>query len=84
MGQGAATNNCAIQLTKAAEMHGRAFVANNFYLEVVNELKKQQRSKEFQKVLEHLLELHLLHIFFRHLGDILRVSTKFLILKFDN
>lgn len=73
LGQGSATNNSALQLTKAAEMHGRAYVASNFYHEVLNDNKKAKRSKEFQQVLENLLELHLLQIFFRHLGDIIRV-----------
>ncbi|KAM7341953.1 acyl-coenzyme A oxidase 1-like [Cochliomyia hominivorax] len=70
--QAIAQNNSALHLVKAAEMHGRAYVASNFYEEVINGHKRKSRSPEFQKVLENLLELHLLHIFLQHLGDILK------------
>lgn len=74
LSQPTAINNTALELTKAAELHGRVFVASSFYEEVVQGKNRDQRSPEFQKVLENLLELHLLQTFFRHLGDILRVS----------
>ncbi|XP_065369280.1 probable peroxisomal acyl-coenzyme A oxidase 1 [Calliphora vicina] len=67
-----AFNNTALVMTRAAELHGRAFVSSNFHESVVNDEAKNKRSPEFQKVLENLLELYLLHTFFRHLGDILR------------
>ena len=67
-------NNTGLELTKAAELHGHAFVADTFYEEVVNGKNRRERSVEFQKVLENLLELHLLNTFFRHMGDVLRVS----------
>ncbi|XP_061392964.1 probable peroxisomal acyl-coenzyme A oxidase 1 [Musca vetustissima] len=70
--QTAAVNHSGLELTKAAELHGRAYVADNFYQEVVKNPKHSQRSPQFQRVLENMLELHLLQIFFRHLGDILR------------
>uniref|UniRef100_A0A1I8NUH3 Acyl-coenzyme A oxidase n=1 Tax=Stomoxys calcitrans TaxID=35570 RepID=A0A1I8NUH3_STOCA len=70
--QPVAVNNTALELTKAAELHGRVNVAGNFYQEVVNGKGKDKRSPQFQKVLENLLELHLIQTFFRHLGDILR------------
>ena len=72
--QNVAVNNTGLELTKAAELHGRAFVADSFYEEVVNGKNRQARSVAFQKVLENLLELHLLNTFFRQLGDNLRVS----------
>lgn len=72
--QGVAVNNTALELSKAAELHGRVYVASNFYEEVVNSPDKASRSPQFQKVLENMLELHLIQTFFRHLGDILRVS----------
>ncbi|XP_061392965.1 probable peroxisomal acyl-coenzyme A oxidase 1 [Musca vetustissima] len=70
--QPVAVNNTGLELTKAAELHGRVYVASNFYEEVTNGTTKHERSPEFQKVLENLLELHLIQTFFRHLGDILR------------
>ncbi|XP_073813980.1 acyl-coenzyme A oxidase 1-like [Musca autumnalis] len=70
--QPVAVNNTALELTKAAELHGRVYVASNFYEEVINGPTKSERSPQFQKVLENLLELHLIQTFFRHLGDILR------------
>ncbi|KAM7341954.1 acyl-coenzyme A oxidase 1-like [Cochliomyia hominivorax] len=71
LSQAAAHNNTALQSTKAAELYGRAYVASCFYEEVLEIHKRNSRSPELQKVLENLLELHLLHTFFRHLGDIL-------------
>lgn len=71
-----AVNITGLELTKAAELHGRVYVASNFYEEVINGPTKSERSPQFQKVLENLLELHLIQTFFRHLGDILRVSGK--------
>ena len=70
-----AANNTGLELTKAAELHGHAFVADSLYEEVVNGKNRQERSVEFQKVLENLLELHLINTFFRHMGDVLRVSS---------
>ncbi|XP_005182226.3 probable peroxisomal acyl-coenzyme A oxidase 1 [Musca domestica] len=70
--QTAAVNYSGLELTKAAELHGRSYVAGNFYQQIVNSPNKHQRSPQFQKVLENMLELHLIQIFFRHLGDILR------------
>uniref|UniRef100_T1PGZ2 Acyl-CoA oxidase n=1 Tax=Musca domestica TaxID=7370 RepID=T1PGZ2_MUSDO len=70
--QPVAVNNTGLELTKAAELHGRVYVASNFYEEVINGPTKSERSPQFQKVLENLLELHLIQTFFRHLGDILR------------
>ncbi|XP_013101978.2 probable peroxisomal acyl-coenzyme A oxidase 1 [Stomoxys calcitrans] len=70
--QSVAVSKTGQELTKAAELHGRAYVAANFHQEVMHGRNKEQRSPQFQRVLENLLELHLLQIFFRHLGDILR------------
>ncbi|XP_075165722.1 acyl-coenzyme A oxidase 1-like [Haematobia irritans] len=72
LSQSAAVSNTGLELTKAAELHGRAYVASNFYEQVINGTNKHQRSPQFQRVLENLLELYLIQIFFRHLGDILR------------
>ncbi|TMW40742.1 hypothetical protein DOY81_014178 [Sarcophaga bullata] len=55
--QNMTVNNTGLELTKAAELHGRAFVANSFYEEVVNGKNRSERSVEFQKVLENLFRV---------------------------
>ncbi|XP_073844176.1 acyl-coenzyme A oxidase 1-like isoform X1 [Musca autumnalis] len=70
--QTVAVSSTGLELSKAAELHGRVYVAGNFYNQVLYGADKAQRSPQFQKVLENMLELHLIQTFFRHLGDILR------------
>ncbi|XP_054739565.1 probable peroxisomal acyl-coenzyme A oxidase 1 [Anastrepha obliqua] len=66
-----ASNATGIELTQAAELHGRAFVANTFYEEVTGS-SKAKRSASLNKLLEDLLELYLIHTVQRHMADILR------------
>ncbi|XP_049308027.1 probable peroxisomal acyl-coenzyme A oxidase 1 [Bactrocera dorsalis] len=65
-----AFNVTGIELTQAAELHGRAFVANNFFEEVTQ--NRENRSASLNNLLEQLLELYLVHTVQRHMADILR------------
>ncbi|XP_017485813.1 PREDICTED: probable peroxisomal acyl-coenzyme A oxidase 1 [Rhagoletis zephyria] len=71
MPQPEAVNATGIELTQAAELHGRAFVTNNFFEEVTGP-KAAKRSTSLNKVLEDLLELYLVHTVQRHMADVLR------------
>uniref|UniRef100_W8AQW7 Acyl-coenzyme A oxidase n=2 Tax=Ceratitis capitata TaxID=7213 RepID=W8AQW7_CERCA len=68
-----ASNNTGIELTQAAELHGRQFVASAF-LEQITVAKKNQRSVALNSVLENILELYLVQTVLRHMNDILRFT----------
>ncbi|XP_011193063.1 probable peroxisomal acyl-coenzyme A oxidase 1 [Zeugodacus cucurbitae] len=66
-----AFNATGIELTQAAELHGRAFVANTFFEEVTMQ-NSGKRSAALNNLLENLLEFYLVHTVQRHMADILR------------
>uniref|UniRef100_W8C3Q5 Acyl-coenzyme A oxidase n=2 Tax=Ceratitis capitata TaxID=7213 RepID=W8C3Q5_CERCA len=66
-----AANGTGIELTQAAELHGRSFVAATF-LAYVTGPTVSERSAALNRVLERLLELYLVHTALRHLSDILQ------------
>ncbi|XP_067634234.1 acyl-coenzyme A oxidase 1-like isoform X2 [Eurosta solidaginis] len=69
--EGEAANNTGIELTQAAELHGRSFVAVTFLAHVTGP-EAGKRSAAFNDVLENLLELYLVHTALRHLSEILQ------------
>ncbi|EDW91247.1 probable peroxisomal acyl-coenzyme A oxidase 1 [Drosophila yakuba] len=69
--QGAAANNTGIELTRAAELHGRQFVCQTF-LEQITGAKAQKRSPALNRILENVLELFLVQTVLNNLNDILR------------
>ncbi|EDX08069.1 GD11595 [Drosophila simulans] len=69
--QGVAANNTGIELTRAAELHGRQFVCQTF-LEQITGAKAQKRSPALNKILENVLELFLVQTVLNNLNDILR------------
>ncbi|KAH8416236.1 hypothetical protein KR222_011745, partial [Zaprionus bogoriensis] len=66
-----AANHTGIELTQAAELHGRAFVFHSFHAEITG-AKSKQRSSALNRVLEQLLELYLVNVTLKSMGDILR------------
>ncbi|XP_067631927.1 acyl-coenzyme A oxidase 1 [Eurosta solidaginis] len=66
-----AANNTGIELTQAAELHGRQFVAS-VILEQIAGPKSKQRSKELNQVLYNILELYMVQTVLRHMNDIQR------------
>ncbi|KAL7736955.1 hypothetical protein ACLKA6_008816 [Drosophila palustris] len=66
-----AANHTGIELTQAAEIHGRAFVFHSFLNEIVGP-KSKTRSSALNRVLEQLLELYLVNVTLKNLSDILR------------
>ncbi|XP_053963764.1 probable peroxisomal acyl-coenzyme A oxidase 1 [Anastrepha ludens] len=68
-----AANNTGIELTQAAELHGRQFVAS-VILQYVTGAESNQRSKALNLVLENILELYLVQTVLRHMNDILRFT----------
>ncbi|XP_053963812.1 probable peroxisomal acyl-coenzyme A oxidase 1 [Anastrepha ludens] len=69
--EGEAANHTGIELTKAAELHGRSFVAATFLAHVTGP-EAAEHSAAFNRVLQNLLELYLVHTALRHLSDILQ------------
>uniref|UniRef100_A0A0A1WQ23 Acyl-coenzyme A oxidase n=1 Tax=Zeugodacus cucurbitae TaxID=28588 RepID=A0A0A1WQ23_ZEUCU len=69
-----AANNTGIELTQAAELHGRQFVASVFLDQVIG-AKSAERSKALNTVLQNILELYLVQTILRHMNDILRFTT---------
>ncbi|XP_018789528.1 PREDICTED: probable peroxisomal acyl-coenzyme A oxidase 1 [Bactrocera latifrons] len=69
-----AANNTGIELTQAAELHARQFVASVF-LDQITGTKSSKRSKALNSVLENILELYLVQTVQRHMHDILRFTT---------
>ncbi|XP_030380571.1 probable peroxisomal acyl-coenzyme A oxidase 1 [Scaptodrosophila lebanonensis] len=69
--QAGAANNTGIELTRAAELHGRQFVCNIFLEQIIGE-KASRRSKALNDVLENVLELFLVQTVLNNLNDILR------------
>ncbi|XP_037716886.1 probable peroxisomal acyl-coenzyme A oxidase 1 [Drosophila subpulchrella] len=69
--EGNAANHTGIELTQAAELHGRAFVFGCF-TEGVTGPKSKTRSAAFNQVLENLLELYLVKETLNQMSYILR------------
>ncbi|XP_016927656.3 acyl-coenzyme A oxidase 1 [Drosophila suzukii] len=69
--EGDAANHTGIELTQAAELHGRAFVFGCF-TEGVTGPKSKTRSAAFNQVLENLLELYLVKETLNQMSYILR------------
>ncbi|XP_075168763.1 acyl-coenzyme A oxidase 1-like [Haematobia irritans] len=69
--QGEAFNNTGIEITQAAEYHGRQFVAETFCKAILGP-RLANLSKPTKAVMKTLVELYLVHITLRHLSDILR------------
>ncbi|XP_023162206.2 probable peroxisomal acyl-coenzyme A oxidase 1 [Drosophila hydei] len=67
-----AANQTGIELTQAAELHGRAFVLYSFLSEVTG-AKSKTRSSALNRVLEQLLELYLVNVTLNNMSSILRV-----------
>ncbi|KAH8370684.1 hypothetical protein KR093_004686, partial [Drosophila rubida] len=67
----AAANQTGIELTQAAELHGRAFVFHSFVDEVIG-ARAKKRSSALNRVLEQLLELYLVNETLKQLSNILR------------
>ncbi|XP_017865571.1 PREDICTED: probable peroxisomal acyl-coenzyme A oxidase 1 [Drosophila arizonae] len=67
-----AANQTGIELTQAAELHGRAFVFHSFLTEVTG-AKSKKRSSALNRVLEQLLELYLVNVTLNNMNNILRV-----------
>ncbi|KAH8404171.1 hypothetical protein KR215_011154 [Drosophila sulfurigaster] len=70
-----AANQTGIELTQAAELHGRAFLFHSFLSEITGP-KSKKRSSALNRVLEQLLELYLVNETLKNLSSILR--SKFL------
>ncbi|XP_036339309.1 probable peroxisomal acyl-coenzyme A oxidase 1 [Rhagoletis pomonella] len=66
----AAANMTGIELTQAADLHGRAFIAQSAYI-VLSQLIREV-STELGAVLQTILELYLLDACLGRLGDFLR------------
>ncbi|KAH8299948.1 hypothetical protein KR044_007833, partial [Drosophila immigrans] len=66
-----AANQTGIELTQAAELHGRAFLFHSFVDEITGP-KSKKRSSALNRVLEQLLELYLVNETLKHLSNILR------------
>ncbi|BFG06510.1 probable peroxisomal acyl-coenzyme A oxidase 1 [Drosophila madeirensis] len=66
-----AANHTGIELTQAAELHGRAFVFSSFTDEVTGPNAKT-RSAALNQVLENLLELYLVKESLNHMANLLR------------
>ncbi|XP_016990774.1 probable peroxisomal acyl-coenzyme A oxidase 1 [Drosophila rhopaloa] len=66
-----AANHTGIELTQAAELHGRAFVFASFTAEVTGP-KSKTRSASLNRVLENLLELYLVKETLNQMSHILR------------
>ncbi|XP_011207579.2 probable peroxisomal acyl-coenzyme A oxidase 1 [Bactrocera dorsalis] len=66
-----AANNTGLELTQAAELHGRSFIAATFLAHVTGPAAAE-RSAEFNRVLQNLLELYLVHTAQRHLSAIMQ------------
>lgn len=66
-----AANHTGIELTQAAEVHGRAFVFHSFLNEIIGP-KSKTRSSALNRVLEQLLDLYLVNVTLKNLSDILR------------
>lgn len=56
------------------QLHGRAFVFHSFHTEITGP-KSKKRSSALNRVLEQLLELYLVNVTLKNMGDILRVSS---------
>ncbi|KAH8404170.1 hypothetical protein KR215_011153 [Drosophila sulfurigaster] len=69
--QGQAANNTGIELTRAAELHGRQFLCQTF-VEQITGPKAQKRSKALNEVLENMLEMFLVQTVLNNLSDVLR------------
>ncbi|XP_014097200.2 acyl-coenzyme A oxidase 1 isoform X1 [Bactrocera oleae] len=69
--EGEAANNTGLELTQAAELHGRSFIAATFLAHVTGPAAAE-RSAAFNRVLQNLLELYLVHTTQRHLSAILQ------------
>ncbi|EDW02147.1 probable peroxisomal acyl-coenzyme A oxidase 1 [Drosophila grimshawi] len=69
--QAVAANNTGIELTRAAELHGRQFVCQTF-VEQITGPKAQQRSAALNSALENVVELFLVQTVLNNLSDILR------------
>ncbi|XP_037949649.1 probable peroxisomal acyl-coenzyme A oxidase 1 [Teleopsis dalmanni] len=65
-----AANNTGIEFIQAAELHGRAFIADTF-LKQFRSLQANSGSVSFNKVIENLLELFLVQTVLKFMGDIL-------------
>lgn len=68
-----AANNTGLEMTQAAELHVRAFVALNFMQQIIGE-SRNQRSMSLNRLLENILELYLVYTVLRHLKDVLLVG----------
>ncbi|XP_039956210.1 probable peroxisomal acyl-coenzyme A oxidase 1 [Bactrocera tryoni] len=66
-----AANNTGLELTQAAELHGRSFIAATFLAHVTGPAA-EERSAAFNRVLQNLLELYLVHTAQRHLSAIMQ------------
>ncbi|XP_017087043.2 acyl-coenzyme A oxidase 1-like [Drosophila bipectinata] len=69
--EGTAANHTGLELTQAAELHGRAFIFSSFTAEVTGP-KSKNRSAAFNRVLENLLELYLVKETLGQLSNLLR------------
>ncbi|KAH8331377.1 hypothetical protein KR074_001744, partial [Drosophila pseudoananassae] len=72
--EGTAANHTGLELTQAAELHGRAFIFSSFTAEVTGP-KSKNRSAAFNRVLENLLELYLVKETLGQLSNLLRFIT---------
>ncbi|XP_005182228.2 probable peroxisomal acyl-coenzyme A oxidase 1 isoform X1 [Musca domestica] len=70
--QGEAANNTGIELTQAAELYGRSFIAANFLQEVTG-INAKTRSPALNKVLENILELYLVKAALDNMNNIFRI-----------
>ncbi|XP_075167181.1 acyl-coenzyme A oxidase 1-like [Haematobia irritans] len=69
---GEAFNNTGIELTQAAELYGRCFIASTFFEEVTGPSSKS-RHPHLNAVLKTLLELYLVNLVLGHMNEILRI-----------
>ncbi|EDW02146.1 probable peroxisomal acyl-coenzyme A oxidase 1 [Drosophila grimshawi] len=69
-----AASHTGIELTQAAELHGRAFIFHCFITEITGP-KSKTRSPSLNRVLEQLLELYLVNMTLNNMSDILRVVS---------
>ncbi|XP_036331678.1 probable peroxisomal acyl-coenzyme A oxidase 1 [Rhagoletis pomonella] len=69
-----AANHTGIELTQAAELHGRQFVASVF-LEQIKASQLGNRSTALNLALQNILDLYLVQTVLRHMNDILRFTA---------
>lgn len=67
-----AKNLTGLKLVKAAELHTAAFLAEITFRQIKRNLNSLGSSQEMKKILNEMLDIFLVDMFFEYLGDILK------------